>query len=255
MILNYRRFGNEGPSLIILHGLLGLSDNWVSIAKIFSKRYRVYIPDLRNHGNSFHSDEFGYTSMSCDIDQLINANEIENPIIMGHSMGGKLAMIYALNNPEMIRKLIIVDISPVLYAANKNFGYLKIMQELDFSLMQNREDIVVYLNARMDDPRLVLHLLKNVRSISNGQFAWKPNLSNIINNLDGILDFPNFSNSFTNPSLFIVGKESEYVHHDHEKIIKRLFPKSIIQRIDNAGHWVHADNPAAFIRTVETFLI
>lgn len=255
MILHCRRYGFNGPALIFLHGILGLSDNWIGIAQKFSDRFSVFIPDLRNHGLSPHSDEFGYNSMKDDVLQMIEQYDIKDPIIVGHSMGGKLAMIIALNNPEIVSKLIVVDISPALYKELDLGRILKIMRQFNFSAVNSRGQIADYFNTHIDDKGIVQLILKNVKINERRQFLWKPNIAALHDQLDELLSFPEFSMPYFNQTLFIKGENSDFINNENTSAIKSLFPKSIIQEIGNSGHWIHADNPNDLVKLIRSFII
>ncbi|PLW93707.1 MAG: alpha/beta hydrolase, partial [Marinilabiliales bacterium] len=187
MKLFYREYGQENEDkLLILHGLFGMSDNWVGPAKKLAEHFHCIIPDHRNHGMSMHHDVFSYESMLEDLEEFIEDHNIYDCNILGHSMGGKLAMYYAGNNPEMVKKLIVADISPVSYRPTRHAHLLQIMKELDFKTIKDRKEIEKYLMERLDERRMMWFVMKNIKMITRTQYAWKLNIQAIMDNIVNI---------------------------------------------------------------------
>ncbi len=255
MKLFYRIFG-EGNPLIILHGLFGLSDNWVGFGKkIADLGYQVFILDQRNHGQSPHSDVFNYLAMTDDLYDFIEENEIVNPILLGHSMGGKVAIRFALENPELISKTIIVDISLKEYP--KRTSHEKIidaMRRIDFGMVRSRKEVEMLLRERLPDIRLRQFILKNLYWESKERLAWRINFEAICDNLDDLFDGVDTIDKFENPSLFIRGGLSDYILEEDYPVIKFNFPNSEIITIENTSHWVHAEAPEKFYKVITEFL-
>jgi len=253
MNLNFKVLG-KGDAIIILHGLLGSSDNWLTVAKSFSENYTVYLIDQRNHGRSPWSEEWNYDVMSADLLEFIEQNNILNPTIIGHSMGGKTVMNFATRyKPELFSKLIVVDIAPKLYSID--YGeYLKGMQSMDIINTQNRTQAEEHLTPFAPEYGVRQFLLKNLYRNEDGKFAWRPNLKVISRDLKNI-GVPLSDDAVTNkPTLFIRGENSDYIlDSDLENILKH-FPNAKLETIKNASHWVQADQPIAFIKTVISFL-
>lgn len=255
MTLNYKVFG-QGEPLIILHGLLGMLDNWQSIAKILSNNYTVYILDQRNHGNSPHSPEFNFSVLANDIVDFMTQQHLKQCSLMGHSLGGKVAMLVAVNNPEKIKKLIVVDIAPKTYP-NHHESIFKSLFSLNLSTLTSRVEAENELKTHIESYSTVQFLLKNLTRNSEGNFIWKFNLLNIYANYTQICENPILKNhKFLQPSLFIKGSHSNYINIKNDTpIIIDTFKLAKIIEIKNAGHWVHADNPIEFINVVSNFLL
>jgi esterase len=255
MQLHFRQYGEEQP-MIIIHGLYGISDNWVNHARILAENFKVYIPDMRNHGQSGHSNFFNYEVMAEDITEFIEQHEIENPIIMGHSMGGKIAMKFALDNPDLVQKLIVIDMSMRQY--NLRAFHSKIinaMLDIDFNTVKSRKEVDDYLAKTIEDARIRLFVMKNLYWTERKTLSWRLNLKAIIDNIDAIFEGINSNQKFTKPSLFIRGEKSDYVRDEDFDLIKKQFTNSELKTIPNAGHWVQADEPELFIKILKDFLI
>lgn len=255
MQLHFRQYG-EGQPMIIIHGLYGISDNWVNHARILAENYKVYIPDMRNHGQSGHSNFFNYEVMAEDITEFIEQHEIENPVIMGHSMGGKIAMKFALDNPDLVQKLIVIDMSMRQY--NLRAFHSKIinaMLDIDFSKVKSRKEVDDYLAKTIEDARIRLFVMKNLYWTERKTLSWRLNLKAIIENIDAIFEGISSQQSFNKPSLFIRGQKSDYVRDEDFDLIKKQFTNSELKTIPNAGHWVQADGPELFIKELKHFLI
>ncbi len=254
MKLFYRHFG-EGKPLIILHGLFGLSDNWVTHAKRLAEKFSVYLPDLRNHGQSPHSPTFNYAAMADDLYEFIDEHKLKNPVIIGHSMGGKVAMWFALEYPDLLEKLIVVDISPAKYAdRDAHFDIISAMMSIDFEAVHTREEVEELLKHSIPHYGTRLFILKNLYRKTRNTFDWRLNLNTISNNMDMIFAGVDVDNVFNKPVLFIKGGKSDYIKDDHIPTIKRLFPASEIITIPQAGHWVHVDAPDEICRQFSNFL-
>ena len=255
MKLFYRNFG-AGQPLIVLHGLFGISDNWIPFGKIMAqKNFNVYIPDLRNHGQSPHCDTFNYQSMLIDLEDFINDNRIYNPIILGHSMGGKIAMHYALKNPSKLNKLIIIDVSLRTYTKKTHhIALANAMLSIDFAIAKTRADIEKQLLPDISDKRIRNFLMKNIKRKDKYSYAWKINMESIYNNIDNVYEGINIESVFEEPTIFVRGGISTYVSEDDYPKIKKHFPNSRIHTIENASHWVQADAPEQFISIINDFL-
>lgn len=265
MKLFYRKYGEVGPPLIIVHGLYGMSDNWLSVAKILSANFCVYCIDQRNHGHSPHSDTHNYTVLVDDLKEFLDEYEIQKAILIGHSMGGKTVMSFAVKYPEMISNLIVVDISPKQYDFSaehiETINHLKILETLsntDVSKFDSRDDIFSALIKELNDQRLVSFLMKNIRRDKQRKFYWGLNISALKQNMNSILD--GLDSQFTSqvygfPTLFIRGLKSKYILDEDIMYIRKLFPYAEVIDIPNAGHWVHAEQPELFINSVNEFLL
>ena len=253
MELHFRALG-EGPPLILLHGLLGSLDNWLPLGRKFATQFTVFAVDQRNHGLSPHSDEFGYDTMARDLHEFMQAQGLRSAHVLGHSMGGKTAMQFALLYPDQVDKLVVVDISPRAHDA-RNTGTIQALLALDLSAFQHRPELDAALAASVPDLELRQFLLKNVGRDKSGAFRWKVNLSAIWENrrhLAAALDSPS---QFRKPALFVRGGKSDFVTDTEGELIRRLFPRAVIETIPNAGHWVHVDAPEELSRSVMEFLL
>ncbi|OFX53242.1 MAG: hypothetical protein A2046_08545 [Bacteroidetes bacterium GWA2_30_7] len=263
MNLFYRKYG-VGEPLLILHGLYGSSDNWFSIAKVLEKYFTVYLIDLRNHGQSPHSDVHDYNTMSADIEEFLEQQSLKKIFLLGHSMGGKISIKFTKNNPDLVKKLIIVDISPFTYEndsesldiINSHLKILKALSDLNVEKYNSREEVDLQLLKSIKDNKLRQFLLKNLKRNSDNIFYWTFNINSIKRNIyEILLDGSLIENSeITVPTLFIKGENSEYIPVEHFDKIKTIFINSEIVTIKNSGHWVHAENQKDFIECVYEFL-
>ena len=251
-VLFYKEFG-EGPPLVILHGLLGSSDNWLSIAKKLADNRRVFILDQRNHGRSFHHEEFNYEIMADDIHQFVAANGISKPDLIGHSMGGKVAMNYAVKFQQDLNKLVVVDIGPKAYP-NHHGHILEGLSAIDLSLIKTRNEADQQLSNWVPALEERQFLLKNLARNDSSHFEWKMNLEVIRREIDQVGKPLHAGSKSDATSLFIYGGNSNYVVPDDIADIKAVFPNASFKRIEGSGHWVHAEQPENFLEAVEIFL-
>ena len=252
MSLYFREVGSGQP-VIILHGLFGASDNWLTIARQLSTDYKLILPDLRNHGRSFKSETFDYQSMSNDLVHFIEENGIDDPIIIGHSMGGKVAMNFAVNHQSMLSKLIVVDIGPKAYPIHHQ-QILKGLNNLDLTNIKSRKEADDSLSHYVEEAGVRQFLLKNLDRNEDGVFTWKLNLPIITREIESVGEALSAENTFSKPSLFVKGEKSEYIVGDDSLLISQIFPGSRIVSIPGAGHWVHAENPLEFLSEIKAFL-
>jgi len=255
MQLFFRKFG-QGKPLIILHGLFGISDNWVSFGKkIAELGYEVYIPDQRNHGQSPHSPVFNYLALVDDLFEFIDEHQLEEAVILGHSMGGKVAMRFALENPQFLSKLIVVDISLRAYQARPHHkNVIRAMKQVDFSEVTSRKQVEEILKENIKDPKIRLFVMKNWHRMDGNNFEWRLNLDAICDHLDHRFDGIDISEPFIKPSLFIRGGASDYVTDQDIAPINKAFPDNRLHTIEGANHWVHAEAPELFYQYVKEFL-
>jgi esterase len=251
MKLFYREFG-KGQPFIILHGLLGSSDNWLPQAKMLAEHYHVWVVDQRNHGQSPHSNAFDYKALSDDIGAFIKEHNLEKPIILGHSMGGKAAMNFALAHPDKLDKLIVVDIAPKAYDVRHDH-ILEGLKAIPIDSIQSRTEADEALANHIEHPAVRQFLLKNLMRKPEGGFGWKMNLPVLDKNLEHIGAGLIFKGTFEKKTLFIRGLKSDYIVDGDREAIRKFFPDNNLVSL-NTGHWVQAENPAAFVETVLTFL-
>jgi len=243
----------EGRPLLILHGLLGMGDNWISLARKYaSQGFQVHLIDQRNHGKSFHSDEMNYEEMSLDLKNYADYYRLTNFDLIGHSMGGKTAMYFAINYPEMINKLIIVDIAPKYYPPHHHFIF-EAIHSVDLNT-PDRRTIENSLINKLQNKAIAAFLAKNIKRNKDGTFQWKANISVLEENLD-ILGEPLPPMSvYEKPVMFIKGDKSPYIKNEDAALIKAHFPTAEIINIINSGHWVHAEQPQIFFEKTMDFL-
>jgi pimeloyl-ACP methyl ester carboxylesterase len=250
--LFYREQGTGDP-IIILHGIFGSSDNWMTVARSLSSDYKVFTLDQRNHGQSFHSDKFDYPSMVNDLKKFIAEHEIVNPFIIGHSMGGKVAMNFAISFPELLKELVIVDISPRSYPIHHD-NILEGLSSIELDKLQSRNDADTQLSKYVSDSTTRNFLLKNLSRDETGNFTWKINLPVIRMKMEWVgIGLPG-NDKFEKKTLFIKGEKSNYINEQDYDLIKARFPNSEIKVIKDAGHWVHAEQPELFITLLNDFL-
>jgi esterase len=255
MKLNYKKIG-QGQPFLILHGLFGSLDNWSTISKEFAKNFEVFIIDQRNHGQSPHSEEWNYDAMADDLMVFIKDHQLKNVILLGHSMGGKTAMLFALKHPNYLDKLIIADIAPKRYPPHHN-TILKSLNAVDFSVVNSRQQVEEVLGVYLSDIGTKQFLLKNLywENLDNKKLAWRFNLPVISRNLEKILNgFDSVVEKSNVETLFLKGEASDYILPSDMPHIKSIFPNASLAIIQNAGHWLHAENPNGFVSAVNHFI-
>lgn len=252
MELNYKTFG-QGEPLIILHGLFGTLDNWQTLAKRFAEYYSVYIIDQRNHGKSPHTKAHTYALMAEDLRVFMEAHHIFKAHILGHSMGGKTAMQFALTYEDMVDKLIIADIAPKGVEGGHELIY-EVLFSLDLDKLESRKDADAQLQQRIDDFGIRQFLLKNLTRKKEGGYAWKMNLPVLHEYYPQILSAITADYPFERETLFIRGAKSNYIQDEDIPMIKELFPTANLETVADAGHWIHAEQTEAFYNVVAQFL-
>lgn len=251
--LNYKQFG-QGQPVIILHGLFGTLDNWQTFAKKLAEQYMVFIVDQRNHGRSPHDDGFDYQILAEDLRDFMEAQWMYEATIIGHSMGGKTAMQFALTYPDMVEKLVVVDIGPQQYAGGHQ-NIFEALFEVDLPNLQNRKAAETQLATRIDSLPVRQFLLKNLTiNKENKQYEWKMNLPVIYKNYQHILAAITSDDTYKGDTLFIKGGKSDYLSPTDMTNIQTLFPKANLSTIPEAGHWIHAETPKAFGDLVQKFI-
>ena len=252
MTLNFKTFG-QGDPIIILHGLFGTLDNWQTIAKKLAEEYSVFIVDQRNHGRSPHHPKHDYPCMAEDLRGFMEENWIHHASIIGHSMGGKTAMQFALEHPDMVEKLVVVDIAPKAYAGNHHEIYDALLS-LDLKKVKSRQDADDHLAQTIHEPGVRLFLMKNLTRQKNGSYALKMNLEALHRHYPDILAAIESDDNFEGDTLFIRGGASKHMLDSDDILIHELFPQSEVKTIQDAGHWVHADAPGELLKMVKDFL-
>ncbi|MGC3957351.1 MAG: alpha/beta fold hydrolase [Verrucomicrobiota bacterium] len=243
----------HGPPLLILHGLLGSLDNWMPHAQALSVQFQVFLLDLRNHGRSPHTDDFTYELMATDIAGFIQDHHLGPVSLIGHSMGGKVAMRLAQLHPRLLHKLIVVDMSPREYPP-RYAEILATMHALDLTLFHQRSEVEAALLPAVPDKNIRQFLLKNLGRDETGKLRWKPNVAALRANYHHIRSTIPRSPQFCGPTLFIRGGQSDYLTEPDVTLIQQIFPQATVETIAPAGHWVHAETPEVFLRLVTQFL-
>jgi pimeloyl-ACP methyl ester carboxylesterase len=253
MPLFHRKLG-AGPPLVIIHGLMGSSSNWRGFAKTLADGHTVITADLRNHGRSFHADTMTVDEMGDDIIALLDELEIGAATLLGHSLGGKAAMSAALRYPGRVDSLIVADIAPVKYDSPHLTIVINGMTGLDVAKVRDRAHADDMLSEDIPDSRLRGFLLTNL-VFKDGRYGWRVNLDTIINSMDDLIDFAvNPGVTYDGPALFMAGERSRYIQPEHHERIEALFPSWQLATIKGAGHWLHADQPEAFMDALKAAL-
>ncbi|MFA7445172.1 MAG: alpha/beta fold hydrolase [Flavobacteriaceae bacterium] len=254
MLLHSKIEGNGSP-LLILHGYLGMSDNWKTLSTQYAQNgFEVHSLDLRNHGRSFHSDEFNYKVMVDDILHYCDHHNLDKINVIGHSMGGKLAMFLAVLHPEKVEKLIIADISTRAYRPHHQ-DILQALNAVDFSLQKERKEVEEVMAHYVPDFGTRQFLMKNVYRKSPDELAFRINLKTLTEKYDDIGIAVPENTTFEKPTLFLKGENSGYIKERDEQDIIRHFPQAEIKIISKSGHWLHAENPKEFLELSLSYLV
>lgn len=253
MQLNFKQMG-QGPALVILHGFLGSSDNWVSLARnYFAPYFTVYLVDARNHGESPHDSEHSYAAMVADLLEFLNTHNITKANIIGHSMGGKTAMFFACEHPARVENLVVVDMMPGIYE-HSNLPVVEAMLKLDFDKLKTRKEADEELTKYLPQFGLRQFILKNIYWETKERLGWRPNLPVLAATIDHLNEALSPDHVFEGPALFVRGELSDYIKGPEVADINQHFPNAVIETIDGAGHWVQADKPEEFCKVVLAYL-
>ena len=251
-LLNTVEYGAPGGvPLLVVHGLFGAARNWRALARRFAEHRHVVCVDMRNHGESFWSEEMTYPVMADDLAAVVEAHGGQADVL-GHSMGGKAAMVLALQQPDLLRALIVADIAPVAYD-HSQLPVIDAMRHVDISNLSRRSEAQAALTEATGDAGLGAFLSQSVILSPDGN-RWTLNLDALAANMDAIIGFPEVDGRFEGPTFFVTGAASDYVRAEHTDLVQSMFPQVQHKALANAGHWLHADQPNAFIRAVNTFL-
>ena len=252
MQLHFHELG-QGLPIIILHGLFGSSDNWLTISKALADQFKVYLVDQRNHGRSPWSETFALQAMGEDLRAFIETHRINQPHLIGHSMGGKTVMQFAVQHPEAFQKLVVVDIAPKYYRPHHQ-EILTGLRALDLTSLQTRQQADEQLSKYVPELPVRQFLLKNLYRTEDQRFAWRLNLPVIDRDIENVGEALSYDRPVENPALFLRGGQSRYVKDEDLALIQQIFPRAILDTIPDAGHWIQSEKPAEFLEKVTTFL-
>lgn len=253
MKLNYKEYPGQGETLLILHGLFGSLGNWNWHSKMLSQHFRVFALDLRNHGNSPHSEIMDYTSMAADVLELLDELQLTTVNLLGHSMGGKVAMQLALTHPERVDRLVVADIAPVSYRSEHDTIF-KGLLSVDLAELKSRAEADTQLARHVSDEVVRQFLLTNLQRDGSGRFSWRINLPALAANYAQLRAAPSAQGVFRKPVLFLKGDWSDYILEEYRAAILARFPEAQLKTIQQTGHWLHAEKPQTFYRLLVGFL-
>lgn len=249
-----KKIGTKGPALLILHGLMGSSDNWQQVAKAFSSTYQVFVPDLRNHGRSFHAAPHSLAAMREDLLQLMGTEGLQEVNLIGHSMGGKVAMSLALGHPLRVRKLVVVDIAMRRYPAQENLKLLQGLRSVSLEGLESRRALDTAFAAVVPEEGLRHFLLKNLERNEENGFRWRPNIALLVKELAHYLgEVPVPALPFGAPTLWLRCGRSSYVQDSDLPQLQAAFSTLKVE-VMKTGHWPHAEQPTTFVATIKAFL-
>ncbi|MFC6269031.1 alpha/beta fold hydrolase [Frigoriflavimonas asaccharolytica] len=254
-ILHSKIYGEQNSTtpLLVFHGLFGKLDNWGSFGKEMGEFFPVHLLDLRNHGKSFHSENMSHDDLASDILNYMSANNIEKANLLGHSLGGKAVMQFAIKFSEKVEKLIVVDIAPKAYAPHHQ-GILKALNTVDFANIKSRGDVEDVLSAYIPEKSVIYFLAKSLFWDENKNLKWRFNLKTLTEKYEEFVSNAITAGIFSGETLFLKGEKSNYILPEDDFVIKQQFPNSTIVEIKNAGHWTQAENPIDFNKEVLKFL-
>jgi len=252
MQLNFKTFGS-GPPLVICHGLFGMLDNWQTLGKKWAEHFTVFILDMRNHGKSPHTNEFSYALMAEDLNEFLEQQFFYKAHFLGHSMGGKAVMQFALNYPDQVDKLVVIDMGVKKNEAGHH-AILESLQSLPIGKITSRQQADDHLVQAIDSPGTRLFLMKNLTRKKTGGFRWKMNLPILVEKYHEILAAMPTEEIFDGEVLFLKGANSDYLPKQLSPEMRTLFPDATMITVEDAGHWVHADQPAFLYNSVLDFL-
>ncbi|SDL75215.1 Pimeloyl-ACP methyl ester carboxylesterase [Catalinimonas alkaloidigena] len=255
MQLAYKLSGEEQPGrpVVILHGLLGSADNWLSQSKQLATERPVYLVDQRNHGQSPHAEAFTYQAMAADLLEFLTEHDLDRPFVVGHSMGGKTAMFFATQYPEHLQGLVVADIAPRYYPVHHQ-QILAGLKSIPVDSIKSRQEADKILSERIPELGVRQFLLKNLTRKSEGGFEWRMNLPVIDQKIEQVGEALPADARYEGPTLFLRGEHSDYIQPKDEAEIHRLFPKATIETVAGTGHWLHAEKPDEVIRLIQAFI-
>ena len=253
MNLFYRELGQGNPPIVILHGVFGSCDNWLTVSKGLAEKNKIYLLDARNHGQSPHSEEFNYDVMAADLFEFIEQHQLVNPIIIGHSMGGKTVMKFAVKYPNAFSKMVVVDISPRYYPPHHQ-SIIAGLSAIPIDHLQTRQEADDILKAYEPELGVRQFLLKNIYRNDQNGFSWRMNFEVIKNKIENIGEALDQGAKITKPALFVRGSNSKYIQEKDIELIHSIFSDVRIVTVEGSGHWVQAEKPKEFLEAVKDFL-
>lgn len=253
MEILHSKIEGQGAPLLILHGYFGMGDNWKTLGAQFAEHYEVHLVDQRNHGRSFHADAFSYEVMVEDVKHYMDAHHLNTCALLGHSMGGKTAMLFAVTYPERVTKLLVADIAPKAYAPHHH-EILAALNSVDFTVQDSRKKVEEKLAELIPEFGVRQFLMKNTYWKEKGQLAFRFNLESLTKNNPEVGKALPEDTSFSGPTLFLSGGNSGYITSQEHPLIAKHFPQSSIETIPNTGHWLHAEQPKVFYSKALDFL-
>lgn len=249
----YSKILGEGKPLIIMHGVFGMGDNWQTLGRYWAKDYQVHLMDMRNHGRSERSDDFSYELMSDDILEYLDEHNIDKVLMLGHSMGGKVGMLFSVLNPSRVEKLIVADIAPKAYKPHHQ-KILHALHSLDLQSIKSRGQAEEEFSKNISDEGTKQFLLKSLYWKEKGLLDWRFNLPIISKEISKVGDALPSTAIFFGPTVFIRGGNSDYILDEDEDVLLDHFPESTLETVENAGHWLHAEKPKEFFALADEFL-
>ncbi|OOE90807.1 alpha/beta fold hydrolase [Salinivibrio sharmensis] len=253
MLFNGKSRG-EGSPLVLIHGLFGDLDNLGGLAKTLADHFCVYQIDLPNHGRSYHTESTDYQSQSDAVVAWMDGQQLESAIIVGHSMGGKVAMAVAQRFPERVEQLVVMDIAPVDYQVSRHDNVFKALHQTQRVTLKSRQQAQTIMNESIENPGVSQFLLKSLYKTDHGHYAWRFNIDNLYHGYRDIMGWTEFG-QYSGPTLFVKGQNSEYILPDHREAIVAQFPHSKAHMVAGTGHWLHAEKPAVVASVIERFLM
>jgi esterase len=253
MKLAFRKQGEGSKNLIICHGVFGSSDNWLTVSKLLSPAYTIWMVDMRNHGRSEHTEVHSYEAMAADLVEFITDHHLLGAVLLGHSMGGKAVMQFAWKHSHLISKLVVVDIAPRFYGKHHD-NILEGLAAIPIATLQNRQDADTILSQYVKESDTRQFLLKNLYRKEEGGFGWRINLPTLKNTIENIGESLPETAEIALPTLFIRGELSYYIRDTDLELIGQIFKDYQLVTIANAGHWVQAEQPKAFAQALNAFI-
>ncbi|WP_333662844.1 alpha/beta fold hydrolase [Chishuiella changwenlii] len=253
-ILHSKIVGSGEKHLLVLHGLFGQLDNWNTLGKYFGEEFTTHLIDLRNHGRSFHNEDSSLKAMTQDIVNYMDTNHIEKAHLLGHSLGGRIVIDFAMQYQDRLDHLIVADMAPKAYQPHHNTIF-KALKSVNFEEIASRKDVENIFEQYIPEVGVRQFLMKNVYHAENGQYAFRFNLSSLDKYYQELIGSELLKGVFNGPTLFLGGANSNYILAEDEIMIKERFPNAEIKKIANAGHWLHAENPKDFVTEVVNFLL